>query len=576
MLSWRGPAAVFTIGLLFMMCIPTSCMLTARADGNETVPAEGPYHVIEVPDSVGGGFEPHILAGAGVDGTQWIYIDSPTGLGSRTSGNLYISKDLGDTWTPNTKGVVVSSVLGSGDSYTAVTKDGTIYFTDLWLFTATVDTSNDGGKTWVKNPQASVTPIDDRQWFALGPPIGGQPLKQPQALYFEYNQIPLGLFLMKSQVSKWGWGWRPCNHYTPISTTNGARDNFAIDQHDGTIYVPNTEGNDLVMYTSTDGCSSFTKTQVTSTTESHQNIFVVTAVDDGGNVYLVWSTQANVTMARSTDKGATWKLFPVTKTNGTRVLPWITAGDAGRVGICYYETNATGNSEQFGTNVSWGVMSAITIDGLSDYPNFTIQQVINYTHSGGIRVGGTSGTSDRDLGDYMSDDKDQYGRHILTFGNDGNDGVGAYNAKVMFARQMDGPFLKNGTGPMARFSYYIDGMTISVDGTASFDMNGKGLKAYDWAWGDGTNDSGKDPVTEHKYKKAGTYTVSLRVTSMLDMRNTTYQVVVIKRPSTMVVSPGLALVAIIIIIAVIMTYLFRKKITGFFGRKDFLKKKVAQ
>jgi len=221
-------------------------------------------------------------------------------------------------------------------------------------------------------------------------------------------------------------------------------------------------------------------------------------------------------------------------------------------------------------------MSAITIDGLSEVPNFTFQQVINYTHSGAVRVSGTGGDSDRDLGDYMSDDKDQYGRHILTFGYDGNDGANKYNAKVMFARQMDGPFLRNATGPMARFTYDLEGMSLSVDGTASFDMNAKGLKAYDWVWGDGTNDSGKDPVTEHSYKKAGTYTVSLRVTSMLDMRNTTYQVVVIKRPSTYVVSPGLALAAIIIIIAVIMTYLFRKKIKGLFGRKDFLKKKVAQ
>lgn len=577
MLSWRGPAAVFTIGLFLMMCIPTSCLPTARAAGNETLPSEGPYHVIEVPDSVGGGFEPHILAAPGVDGTEWIYIDSPTGLGSRQSGNLYISKDHGDTWTPNMKGIVVSSALGSGDSYTAVTNDGTIYYTDLWLLTATVDTSNDGGKTWVKNPQASVTPIDDRQWLGLGPAIGGSPLKQPQSLYFTYNQIPLGLFMMKSQITKWGWLWRPCNNYLPITTTVAARDNFAIDQHDGTIYMPNTEGNDIAMYTSTNGCASFTKTKVTTTDQDHRNIFVISAVDDGGNIYVVWSTQANVSIARSTDKGASWKVFPITKTNGTRVLPWITAGDAGHIGISYYETNASGQtSEEYDTNVSWGVMAVVSNDALSEVPNFTYQPVINYTHSGAIRVGGTSGNSDRDLGDYLSDHVDQYGRHIITFGNDGNDGVGKYNAKVMFARQRDGPFLKNGTGPMARMRLELDGMSLYADGSASFDMNGKGLSTFEWFWGDGTNDSGKDPITEHKYKKAGTYTVSLRVTSMLDMRNTTYQVVVIKRSSTTVVSPGLALVAIIIIIAVIMTYLFRKKIKGLFGRKDFLKKKVAQ
>jgi hypothetical protein len=572
MRSMTCPVALFMLGLLLVQGVSSflSPPPSVAAAENETAVSAGDYQVIEVPNSVGGGFEPHILAAPSIEGREWIYIDSPTGLGSGQSGNLYISKDHGDTWTPNLKGIIVSSALGSGDSYTAVTNDGTIYFTDLWLFTATVDTSNDGGATWVKNPQASVTPLDDRQWFALGPSIGNNPLKQPQSLYFEYNQIPAGLYLMKSQVTKWGWGWRPCNKYLPISSDTGARDNFVVDQQDGTIYLPNTEGGQksLEMYISTDGCASFKKTHVFSSDKIIQNIFTVADIDAAGNIYIVWSTQDNVSMARSTDKGNTWDVFNVTTTTGTRVLPWITAGDEGRIGISYYETNASGNCESFDTNVSWNVMSAISIDALAAQPNFTFQEVINYTHSGAIRVTGTGGDSDRDLGDFLSNDMDQYGRHIITFGMDLNDGPNKYDAKVMFARQREGPFLKKGVGPIANFTYRIEGMKVYVDGTRSYDMSGEGLKAYDWIWGDGQNDSGIEPQLSHGFKKAGTYIVTLRVTNGLDMTDTNTQTIKVKVSGGISVSPPLMIAAIVIIAAVLMTYIFRKKIKGIFGRKD--------
>ena len=580
MRSMAGPVALFMLGLLMFQGMSSFATTRASADAgnNTTAPANtGDYNVIEVPNSVGGGFEPHILAAPGVDGKEWLYIDSPTGVGpTAPSGNLFISKDHGKTWANHQdKGANHRTVLGSGDTYTAVTGDGTIYYTDLWLATATVDTSNDGAVHWVKNPQASITPIDDRQWFGLGPAIGNNPLKQPQALYFEYNELLHGLYLMKSQVTKQGWVWRPCNKYQAVTTSVNFRDNFAVDNQDGTIYLPNTEGSgqkDLEMYISTDGCASFKKVHVFTGNSSIENIFVVADIDTAENVYLAWSTGANVSMARSTDHGATWKVFNVTTTLGTRVLPWITAGDPGRIGICYYETNATGNPEQFKTNVSWGVMSAISVDALSDHPNFTFQQVINYTHSGAIRITGTGGTSDRDLGDYMSNDVDQYGRHIMSFGNDGNDGANHYHSKVMYAVQREGPFLKAGVGPVANFTYTQEGMKISVDGTRSYDMSGTGLSAYDWVWGDGLNDSGAVPMLSHGFKKAGVYTVRLRVTNLLDMTNSTYQLVYLRVSGGLAISPPLAIAAIVIIAAVIVTYVFRKKVKGLFGRKDRVQK----
>lgn len=558
-LTPRCEGPIIVISVLTMLILSSIAGATSETD-------DGEYHVIEVPDSVGGGFEPHILAAPGIDGNEWIYIDAPSGLMSRTSGYLWISKDHGDTWESKVKGPGSNNWGGSGDSYTAVTGDGTIYYTDLLLASVTVQTSTDGGNTWVRNPQASVTPIDDRQWFAMGPAIGGSPIKQPQALYLSYNQIPGGLYIQKAQITELGFFWRPCNNYLPVTGVTRARDNMVVDPQDGTIYAPNTEGDTLAMYVSTNGCASFDRYEIMSESKRFQNIFTVPDVDAAGNVYVVWSTMDNISVARSMDMGQSWDVFNVTTTPGTRVLPWVTAGDEGRIGVTYYETNETGDAEGFDTNVNWSVQSAISINALDDEPKFHFQEVLNYTHSGAIRLSGTGGDSDRDLGDYMSDDVDMYGRHIVTFGYDGDDGSNVYLAKVMFARQRDGPFLREGNGPVANFTFRMDGTTIHTDGSRSYDMNGKGISSFEWFWGDDTNDTGI--FANHDFKKEGTFNITLRVTNHLDMRDSTYKVLIIIVSEGVDIGPGLGIVALLLVVAVVLVYFLRKRMKRHGGRKD--------
>jgi PKD repeat protein len=240
---------------------------------------------------------------------------------------------------------------------------------------------------------------------------------------------------------------------------------------------------------------------------------VVADVDDAGNLYLAWTDQQNVTLAVSSDKAASWRFLTVTSGNGTRVLPWVAAGDDGRAGVVWYETNETGRSDTM-TNASWDVMAAVTTDAFADNVTFHKSVVAPAVHAGSIRTTGTSGNADRDLGDYMSCDVDAMGRLIMTFGNDGDDGVGQYNSKVMVARQTGGPYLKEGVGPVARFTHSLEGMKVFVDGRQSFDMNGRGITAFRWDWGDGTNTTEKnDTAASHTYRKAGRYELRLQVTN---------------------------------------------------------------
>jgi hypothetical protein len=482
------------------------------------------FYVASIPDSAGEGFEPHIIAGPGIDGKEWYYIDSPTGMGGGQSGNLWISKNYGETWEPHPYG---RNALGSGDSYTAIAKDGTIYFTDLYLWSSTIDTSKDGGETWLRNPLATVTRVGDRQWLDIGPTAGGPPGTQAETLYMVYNDIPLGLVIQRARWTNQGLVWVMGNNRQVVTSNVGSRDHFVVDKQDGTIYLPNKESGGVAVYVSDDGATSFSRYVVESDVADAQNIFVAADVDSGGNVYLTWSSQLHIYMSASSDKGQSWTTTQVTKTNGTRVLPWITAGDPGRVALTWYDTNDTSAESDENTNGNWSVQAAITTDALADNISFLQTPILDYVHTGTIRTTGTGGTSDRDLGDFFTCDVDSFGRLIVTFGMDGDDGENSRQSVVMFAQQLEGPFLMEFTGPEAIFENWTDGLKVYVDASRSFDRNGGGIAEWLWDWGDGTNSSGV--FAEHTYERSGTYEITLKVVNEINMRDTTSSMIKVKQ-----------------------------------------------
>ncbi|HID71116.1 MAG TPA: exo-alpha-sialidase, partial [Thermoplasmata archaeon] len=294
------------VSLLFALLLLLSLL---PAEG-KVIFVEKDFTVKELPDSVGQGFEPHILAGEGIDGKQWYYVDSPTGLGNTQGGNLWISKDYGESWQWYDKDTVLGT---SGDSYTATSKDGVIYYTDLYLSTASVDFSLDGGETWIANPLASEYVIVDRQWLVVGPNSVGA-----ENLYFAFNQLAVGLVMVKSQLISTTGGaldWVPCNNGLPISSDVASRDNFAVDQNNGNIYIANYQSNGIFCYISKDEGESFTGVKVFDETEHAkvQNTFIQIDVDTAGNVYMMWSSRDHIMLAVSQDEGSSWDVKQVTE-----------------------------------------------------------------------------------------------------------------------------------------------------------------------------------------------------------------------------------------------------------------------
>jgi PKD repeat protein len=517
--------------------------------------------VKELENSVEGGFEPHILAGPGIDGNEWFYIDSPTGLGSGESGNLWISKDGGETWEKKNTGRQSINLGGSGDSYTAVASDGTIYYTDLYLVTVTVDVSYDGGETFIQNPQASVVPIDDRQWLGIGPSAGFSP--GSETLYLSYNQIPGGLYIQRAVFTPAGFAWVPGNFGRPVTTDVGSRDYFVVDHNDGTLFLPNFNGDQLEMFISTDGANTFTRTEVftpdSGDNDPVQNIFTAVDVDNAGNVYLIWCNKAHVFMSVSEDRGQSWRIFQVTNTTGTRVLPWIAAGDSGRVGLTWYETPAEGDSdieaEMEGAN--WTVEAAICVDALSEDPTFLLTTVQENVHTGTIRTSGVSGEADRDLGDFFTCDVEEKGRLILTYGVDGDDGPNTYQARVIFSRQIDGPYMLENVGPIAIFTNETNELEVTVDASESHDLGGVELVEYIWDWGDGQNSTGITSI--HTYEKEGEYNITLKVVNADGLTSKLKEKIDIKEKEEGINPLFLGAGLLILLIAIVIAYLRHRK-----------------
>jgi hypothetical protein len=527
--------AIIVVISILLLGLNLTSSISAEEDyttsETQLVEREMDYFVTEVPGSAGEGFEPHILVGPGIDGNEWLYLDSPTGLGSQLSGNLWISKDGGFTWEFKETGRPPINYGGSGDSYIAAFSDGTLVFTDLYGATITADTSFDGGETWIQNPLASIPWIDDRQWFEVGPTVGPG---DPQTLYLTYNSFGImgGFYIQKSSFTRSGLVWTPGNYGLPITRSTGSRDYFIVDRNDGTLYLPNSEGRELVTYVSDNGGNSFNRILVVESLEDLQNIFVVVDVDNAGNVYLVWADKYDVFLGVSQDRAQTWDITKVTQTEGARVLPWVVGGDLGRVGLTWYESDVVGDSDSLNemSNASWDVKAAVCIDALSENRTFYITTVQEDVHVGTIKTSGASDEpADRDLGDYFTNDFDSLGRMVITYGFDGDDGANARQSLVMFSKQIDGPFLVEGTGPIANFSLEKKGMKITVDATESIDLNGNGIVEYNWDWGDGTNGTGD--ITEHKYNKTGTYNVTLQVINEDGQGNRTYmEVTIMEKP----------------------------------------------
>jgi hypothetical protein len=121
------------------------------------------------------------------------------------------------------------------------------------------------------------------------------------------------------------------------------------------------------------------------------NLFNGAAIDSAGNIYATWATPNartglyDVWFASSHDHGQTF--YGPVKINPPGLqgnMPWITAGDNGRVEIVFYGTNGT-EDPTTSLNNEWNVYFAQSLNGPTREPVFTVSQASDHImHKGPI------------------------------------------------------------------------------------------------------------------------------------------------------------------------------------------------
>ena len=194
------------------------------------------------------------------------------------------------------------------------------------------------------------------------------------------------------------------------------------------------------------------------------NDFPTAAVDSAGNIYVAWSmndariNHFNIWYAVSHDHGKTfYGPFQVSSGPGHAVMPWIAAGDAGRLDIVFYQTNGT-QDPNTSTTDQWTVKFAQSLNAAAREPVFTTVQASDHVnHTGPIcNLGILCGSGTRDLLDFFQVAIGPDGLANIVYADDSS---GPTNRHPEFARQTSGPLALN--NPVTRTCVPLPDLIVS-------------------------------------------------------------------------------------------------------------------
>lgn len=387
------------------------------------------------------------------DGT--VYVHAP--------GRLWKSLDAGATFT------VVPFSIGVNpcgcDADLAIDDSGNIYYADLAANTGciSVAASTNQGQNWLPNPLACGANggFVDRQWVESD---GGSNV---YATYYGTT----GLNLVKSAAA-------PLPAFVTVAQGYSASDfvqwngYLAVDRNSDALYLSyNTINDRIVVHRSLNGGLTLQRVVVATRTQDTFDSFTVPAVDDAGNVYVVWTERfrsgganvgTDVYFARSTDQGATWSApLKVNQAPTTTTYPWLVAGSNGRVGIAYYGSADRTDPEH--VQGDWYVHYAFSDNAATAAPTFTeVLAVPHKVKTGPICTSGTGCGTTREFLDFFAVHMFPDGRAAIAF-NDMATLSPGQSPYVKFVQQLSGPVLRT-AAPPDRAGPGLHGLPLGLQG----------------------------------------------------------------------------------------------------------------
>ena len=362
------------------------------------------------------------------DGT--LYVNAPVGLLSNIPGSpsdVFRSADGGATWTKLPTSLK-ANLPGGGDSDIAISADGTLSETDLWLGNSTVATSADKGQSWTANPLQGV-PGQDRQWVTAT--SGGR-------VYHVVHQIPTGLWVSRSIDS----GLTYPQHVlaaTALDQTGCicppgnivSEDGGLLADKVGGVYATSSGG--VGFYRSTNGGLTFTNTLPGPASAATTNGAFPAVADNGnGKLAVVWQAvlgnSSTVWFTTSSDFGSTWAPAKQIVTSGTSLYPWV-AYRGGKIAVSLYHSDAAGTPDTVAEGSQWFESYLESTDGGA---TFSALQSADPTpvKTGPVCTGGINCSEDRELGDFQQVVIDAAGHALMSY-NRSIDGAGDTEIRVV-------------------------------------------------------------------------------------------------------------------------------------------------
>src|SRR4051812_17972366 len=341
------------------------------------------------------------------DGT--VYVNAPVGVLSNIPGSpstVSRSSDGGATWTKLPAGLK-ATLPGGGDSDIAISPNGTLSETDLWLGSSTVATSSDKGQTWLAQPlQGTVG--QDRQWVAAT--SGGR-------VYHVVHQLPSGLWVSRSV--DYGLTYPQQNLAATALDQTGcicppgnivAEDGGVLGDKVGGVYATSVGG--VGFYRSTNGGLTFTNTTPGPASSAATNgAFPVVADGGNGKLAVVWQAvlgnTSTVWFTTSNDFGATWAPARQIVSAGTSLYPWV-AYKAGKIAVSLYHTDAAATPDTAPASAVWFESFLESTDGGATFSGLTSVDPTPIK-TGPICTGGINCSANRELGDFRQVDIDNSG-----------------------------------------------------------------------------------------------------------------------------------------------------------------------
>jgi hypothetical protein len=384
--------------------------------------------------------------------------------------NVWTSSDGGVNWLRDRyldSPCPTSPAINTGFSDPDLTQDagGRVYDTGIDLANDAVFSSVDGGKTWDRG--TAQCHDGDRPWLAGG---AANPV-------FMSTDTVEGTLSHQVFVSTDGGQTCSATGIPDAGSTSdgGSYSGFGkLAYRQGKLYEPevfadangNTDG--VGLGTWSPGQSAFTPhLAAKSTLYAH---WPAIAIDGAGTIYLVWDTDARqagttggcnggpspapnkVLLAWSTTGGKTWSTpIAVAAPSNARVLwPWIAAGDAGKVSVVWYQTQAGEVADLDCQQAHIRVLESTILNATSSRRQVqTVDAAGRYVHYGTVCQGGTTCVAtgqDRRLGDYFTNALDARGCVLIATGDtrlvDPLTGSGYPTARPLFIRQVGEPALR--------------------------------------------------------------------------------------------------------------------------------------